>query len=178
MKRFLPIFVIMAFVLGCSKNEGIYSAQEKLINKYIETQQKSFPDAKITYNSGAVRFTIKEGTGAGVNAKGKVTVYYSGYILSKSATIEPKSLFATNRKENAKELGLDISDETKFAPIIISLKDKTISEGLRNGLANIKTGEECIILFSSKYGYKGEKVGIIPAHSPMAFHIWVQNINE
>ena len=71
-----------------------------------------------------------------------------------------------------------MSEGTIYEPVVISLSDDTVLEGLRYGLKGAQKGEECVVLFSGKHGYGKQKVGTIPANAALAFHIWVLDIEN
>ena len=49
-------------------------------------------------------------------------------------------------------------------------------KGLDSGLIGVQAGETCVILFSAKYGYYDETVGVVPAMSPLLFTVTVNDI--
>lgn len=77
-----------------------------------------------------------------------------------------------------KAAGWTLSDKDAFKIETINLREQSIAEGLRNGLIGVKGGEECIILFSGKYGFGNNNLGTIPANSALAWHIWVESISN
>lgn len=160
---------------SCTKDamESVYAGQEKL----IETFTQSLDDALITRNGGSTRVTVSEGEGVELNARGKAVIYYAGYNFS-SGQIAGTGLFATNREETAASANWELSGEKRFEPVELALTDKDLLAGLRSGLEGVREGEECYILFSSKYAFGGSRVGIVPPNTAIAFHIWVESIQN
>ena len=60
----------------------------------------------------------------------------------------------------------------------LKLDDKDIVPGLRRGLAGVKEGQECFILFSGKYGFGKHELGTIPANAALVYHIKVESISN
>ena len=58
------------------------------------------------------------------------------------------------------------------------MTDVHLVEGLRNGLLGVRTGEECEILFSGKYGFGNEIFGTIPVNSALLYKIWVVGVSN
>lgn len=169
-----------ALLVSCTKEsrELMYANQEERIGKFVENQQRSNPDVRVVHNGGSTRVVISEGEGVEATARGKVSVYYAGYNFS-SGSVSNSYLFATNNNDFASSINWKLSDDTLMSePLEIDLTDKDFLEGLRNGLAGVKEGEECYILFSGKYAFGKNKIGTIPANSPLAFRIWVQKVEN
>ncbi|MDO5442790.1 MAG: FKBP-type peptidyl-prolyl cis-trans isomerase, partial [Bacteroidia bacterium] len=104
-------------------------------------------------------------------------ILYAGYDFT-GGSISNSKLFATNSMDFALSAKWSLSDSTVFAPLTVNLADKGVIEGLRLGLEGVKEGEECYILFSGKLAFGKEKNGTIPANSPLAFRVWVQNVEN
>ena len=60
----------------------------------------------------------------------------------------------------------------------MNMADDELIEGLKNGLMGVKSGEECQILFSGKYGFGKKPFGIIPANSALLYEIWVVAVSN
>jgi FKBP-type peptidyl-prolyl cis-trans isomerase len=167
-------------LLSCTKEsrELMYANQEERIEKFVVNQQSSNPDVRVVHNGGSTRVVISEGEGVEATARGKVSVYYAGYNFS-SGSVSNSYLFATNNKDFASSVNWKLTDDSLMSePLEIDLADKDMLEGLRNGLAGVREGEECYILFSGKYAFGKNKIGTIPANSPLAFRIWVQQVEN
>ena len=130
---------------------------------------------RVVYNGGTSRLITKEGEGEELSANGAIAFYYAGYTFSGS--INPTNLFATNDIVAATESGWTLSEEESKI-LTISLKDYELIPGLRNGLIGVKSGEECQIFFSGKYGFGKKGVGIVPANSALAYKIVVESISN
>ena len=169
-----------ALLVSCTKEsrELLYANQEERIEKFVDSQRSSHPDIRVIHNGGFTRVVVSEGEGVEATARGKVSVYYAGYNFS-TGSVSTSNLFATNNKDFATSINWNLSDDTLMSePLEIDLTDKDVLEGLRNGLAGVKEGEECYILFSGKYAFGKSKIGTIPANSPLAFRIWVQKVEN
>lgn len=177
MKRLIPI--LMLCLLAACKGQSLqqtYDAQEKKIDAFVTAQVKN--DERVEYNGGSVRVVLSEGTGETVLSRsGTISFYYAGYVLN-GTSVSVGNLFATNSKDVADAAGWTLSDETIYAVTTVSLEDKDLLEGLRNGLTGVKEGEECYILFSGKYGYGRKTAGTIPSKSALVYHIWVESISN
>lgn len=179
MKTVVSHLAMMALAIlvcvSCTKEtrEAAYTKQEELIEKFV----KSHSSSRVTYNEGSTRVTISEGEGMEVNARGKVSVFYAGYNF-KSGSISASTLFVTNSESVAKSARWELSGDSQYEPIEVDLSDKDILKGLRNGLEGVKEGEECYILFCGKYAFGKSQVGVVPANAPLAFHIWVETIEN
>jgi FKBP-type peptidyl-prolyl cis-trans isomerase len=51
-----------------------------------------------------------------------------------------------------------------------------LQSGLANGLAGVKAGEKCDIVFSAKYGFGNTVVYNVPKLTPLIFEVWVEGI--
>ena len=179
MKRMLKIAIMAVTLLSCTKEsrEMMYSSQETRIESFVSSQLKSNPDMKVVYNEGSVRLVLNAGEGVELNARGKASIYYAGYDFS-SGSINSSKMFATNNYETAVSSGWELSDESIYEPLLIDMTDDSIIDGLRSGLAGVREGEECYILFTGKHAFGKEKNGTIPANSPLAFRVWVESIEN
>jgi FKBP-type peptidyl-prolyl cis-trans isomerase len=130
---------------------------------------------KVVYNGGPSRLIRKEGEGEALKADGAIAFYYAGYTFNGS--ISKNNLFVTNDIAAAAESGWTLSEEESKI-LTISLKDYDLIPGLRNGLIGVKSGEECEILFSGKYGFGKKGIGIVPANSALAYKIVVESISN
>jgi len=183
MIKTLPAYLYLMLILvgfcSCTKEtrDLRYAQQEEKISAYVEQYQKDHEEAEIIYNEGSVRIIFSEGSGPELTARGKATVNYAGYDFS-SGNISTSTMFVTNSMDVASSSSWSLSDTSLFVPMEIDLTDKTVIKGLRNGLSGVTEGEECMILFSGRYGFGKEKIGTIPADAALAYHIWVQSIEN
>lgn len=127
----------------------------------------------VVYNNGAARLIKTEGTGPELTENGAVSFYYAGYIFSSS----PSTLFATNHRETAEGAKFELTD-ADYELIEADMTKARMIEGLRNGLIGVRSGEECEIVFSGKYGFGDEIFGTIPVNSALLYKIWVVGVSN
>lgn len=127
----------------------------------------------VVYNKGAARLVKTEGTGPELKANGAVSFYYAGYVFNSS----PSTLFATNHQETAAGAGFVLTDED-YAIFEADMTSTRMIEGLKNGLVGVRSGEECEIIFSGKYGFGDEIFGTIPVNSALLYKIWVVGVSN
>lgn len=186
MKNRTYIFLLLMtgfLCASCVKTqlETTYNKQEDQIDKYIEShmvvqnEEGGTDTLRVIRNGGANRLVLKEGTGEGLTSDGKISLYYAGYTFS--GNVSPSNLFGTNMLSAAEESGWRPED-VEDIPYEIGLADPELLEGLRKGLEGVKTGEECEILFSAKYGFGNKSFGIIPAKSALLYRIWVLEVTN
>ena len=183
-KRLILSVLALGILAACTKQsvQNIYDKQETTISNFVAAQLKADPEATVTYNSGTVRITLHDTmykdveNADSLRAGGTVSFYYAGYVLS-GTTLNSSNMFATNRKESAETAGWSLSDESQFHIETVSLNDDLI-EGLKKGLEGVQNQDECIILFSGKYGFGAKKKGTIPARSALAYHVWVNSFDN
>ena len=178
MKSHLRILLTIPLLFSCTGQslQQVYDAQEKKIDTFVTAQTKD--GQRVEYNGGSVRIVLQEGTGDELLApKGTVSFYYAGYVFSGSS-LSRNNLFATNSKDVADAAGWTLSDESVYAVTTVSLDEEDLLKGLQNGLVGVRPGEECLILFSGKYGYGKKAAGTIPPKSALAYQIWVESISN
>ena len=73
---------------------------------------------------------------------------------------------------------MDTSDSESYSIRTLDLSETDLIEGLKKGIKGVKGGQECIILFSGKYGYGNKSLGTIPANAALAFHLWVESVSN
>ena len=88
------------------------------------------------------------------------------------------TIFATNYQQFADAYGWNITDDSAFGAVKVNLAKDQLLEGLRKGLAGVREGEECYILFSGKYAFGKKATGTIPANAPLAYHILVTGVEN
>lgn len=175
----LPALCLVAGVLfSCSKEEekSAFAAQEKRINAFVEDSLNAHPEYKVIKNKHITKLIVKEGIGEPANGKSEIAIFYIAYTFpSKAPSLN--NLLSTNIKEIAERANWTIEqDENTFGvKTIIPDKDELV-QGLKEGLEGVKEGEECYILFSGKYGYGSNKIGIIPTCSALMYHIFVEAV--
>ena len=175
------LHILLAFLAVSCTGQSLqqtYDAQEKKIDSFVSSLQAKDENLHVEYNGGSVRIVVTEGTGEEVlSAGGTVSFYYAGYVFTGSS-ISNNNLFATNSQDVADAAGWSLSDESIYAIETVNLGEDKLLDGLRNGLAGVRQGEECYILFSGTYGYGKKAVGIIPSKSALIYRVWVESISN
>lgn len=174
MSRVLRIFLLVGIVLltlSCSKasREATFAAQETRIASYIDNEVKG--GATFTAQDGVYRIIYEEGSGDALQKSGVVAFYYAAYVFTGSKSLS--NLIATNHKETAASAGWDTTDESRYQSLTVSLEESGFVEGLRRGLAGVKTGQHASILFSGNYGFGDKIYGQVPANAALLYEIWV-----
>lgn len=180
---FLFTILFCALLASCMKEqlEATYNKQEDQIDQYItknmivRNDQGESDTLRVVRNDGANRLVLKEGSGDALEADGYVSFYYAGYTFS--GGVSASNLFCTNRAATAEESGWNM-EEFEGELHEISLKDAELIEGLRKGLMGVRTGEECEIIFSAKYGFGNKSLGTIPAKTALLYKIWVMGVTN
>lgn len=135
-------------------------------------------ELRVVRRGGSNRLILKEGTGEELGTDGNVAFYYAGYIFKGSmSSLNTAYLFATNREETAQQADWELTD-ADYQLYEINMHDTELIEGLKNGLLGVRSGEECQIIFSGKYGYGNDSFGIIPANSALLYEIWVVAVSN
>lgn len=168
----------LAAAAGCTKQslEATYSSQESRIDSFITSQLQSDESYSVVHNNGSNRLILKGGSGNELKPGGTVSFYYAGYIFS-SGSLSTSNLFATNYEAFAIEAGWSVTDPD-YSIKTVRLSEDELLKGLYYGLKGVRAGEECLIIFSGKYGFGNRHVGTIPANSALAYHIWVESVSE
>lgn len=202
------VLAISLLATSCVKEklENTYNNQEDKIDQYIEKNrykkstvkvpardpetgeikldgdgQPVMKDSTVTdtmrvvYNQGSARLVIKEGEGEELRSNGSVAFYYAAYTFTNS--ISSSNMFSTNHLETASSAGWTLSDENDDI-LTINLETYELISGLKNGLVGVRSGEECQIFFSGKYGFGKKGIGIVPATSALVYKIWVESISN
>lgn len=202
------LLAVCLLSISCIKEklENTYNNQEDKIDQYIEknryqknvvkvpkrdpetgeilTDENGEPEMKdstvtdtlrVIYNNGSARLVTKEGEGEELKSNGSVAFYYAGYVFSSG--ISSSNLFSTNHQETAANAGWTLTDEDDDI-LTINLESYELLPGLKSGLQGVRSGEECQILFSGKYGFGKKGVGIVPANSALIYKIWVESISN
>lgn len=173
----IALALVAMFSSSCIKEklEVTYNKQETQINTYIENSLKKDESYTTVNNGGSNRLTFVHGEGEELAADGNVTFYYAGYIFN--GNVSKSGMFATNREESAIDAGWELSD-AEYEVLTVNLKESDLLPGLKQGLAGVKGGEECEIIFSGKYGFGRKPFGIIPANSALLYKIWVISVSN
>ena len=154
MKRFRILLLsalALCFALSCESEKALELVnQEGAIDKYITSK---YADNTIVRNDGANRVILTAGSGAELAAGDTIDMQLDGFVFSSG----PGTQFLS---ENVRS---------------VVGKGKLL-KGLDSGLIGVQAGETCVILFSAKYGYYDETVGVVPAMSPLLFTVTVNDI--
>lgn len=178
MRKFWLIVTCLALAAcGKESDKNEWSRQESNIEKYIQTQLSAVEGSRVLSEGGVQRLVLKEGSGEELSGGGTVSFYYAGYVM-KSTSLTVANLFATNHSDTAQEANWTLSDENALNIKTMNLSDDDLVSGLRKGLKGVRGGEECVILFSGKYGFGKKQFGTIPANAALAYHIWVESISN
>lgn len=179
-RNYIIAFIALSvFAASCNKEslKNEWSKQEKNIETFLANEMKSDSTFYKVGNKGSERLVRVAGQGDSLTSKGTISFYYAGYVL-KGPGLSASNLFATNKESIATAAGWTLSGDNQFAIETLSLDESGLVQGLKNGLLGVKGGEECVILFSSRYGFGKSNLGTIPANSALAYHIWVESISN
>lgn len=178
MKHLPLIPLLLLAAIACTKQQvqASYDKQETMIDNFVTSQLKA-EGTYAVYNKGSVRLVTVKGDGTdSLATDGVVSYYYALYKLT-SSPISSGNLISTNNAEVAGS-SWSLSDESSFDIETVKLDESGYVEGLRNGLAGVRDGQECYILFSGQYGFGDRIHGTIPANSGLVYHIWVSSISN
>jgi len=167
--------VLLTALAACGKSalETTFASQSDKIDSYVTKQLESHPEYRVVYDEGVVRMVVAEGEGDEAAKGDRVTFYYAGYNFNNS-TIGNNTLFATNDPDIAASARWTLSDTTRFQALTVTLgKDRLVS-GLEKGLTGVKSGEDCFIFFTGKYGFGKRQLGTIPANAALCYHVRVE----
>lgn len=176
LRIFLPALVLL--VPGCMKEstQAIFDKQETQIDAFVQANLKK-EGSYAVYNKGSVRVVVEKGEDSdSLRTDGVVSFYYALYKLS-GTSVSAANLIATNYAEAAGS-SWKLSDESAFEIETVKLDESGYVEGLRNGLAGVRGGQVCYILFSGQYGFGDRILGTIPANSALVYQIWVNSISN
>ena len=180
MKTFAKILFLSGFALlvtACSKSstETLFVNQETQIENFLSNQLSANPDAYTVSKGGTQRLVLVEGSGDELESNGTLSFYWAGYVLTGSS-LSASNLFGTNSLEVAEDAGWNTEDADAFTIRTQELGE--LAGALRDGLTGVKGGQECIVLFSGKYGFTSKPLGTIPANAALAYHVWVESISN
>lgn len=184
MKRSTWLTLLVAGCLtlpaACNKEalQTTYNKQETYIEGFISAALKKDTTATVTITDGVYRLTQHDTLNKRDSLLwgGRVTLRYACYLLT-SNSISNSNLVATNVRSIASAAGWTLSDTSQFHPTTLTL-DKTLLEGLRLGLFGVQEEDEGYILFNGKFGFGNHVQGTIPALSALAYHIWIDSIEN
>lgn len=172
----LSACLVVAASCTKSETENMYNTQATKIEAYVEKYLDQHPDTRVDYKDGIVRMVLAEGEGSELTGSGTATILYAGYDFSGSQ-INANSLFMTNDPDIAAGAKWVVSDESIFTDAEICLSDSSILDGLRKGLEGAHEGEQCLILFTGKFGFR-KQIGTISANAPQAWMITIKEVKN
>ncbi len=167
-KTILTLLAIALMTVSCEKQdrENTYISQEGMIDSYISSLDDSY---RVMRQNGANRVVVREGSSRDSLRLGdSVYFYYSGYQFSRGKG----AFFATNDAETAEANGVVVSGE----PFKLRYGSDALIKGLHEGMAGVREGENCYIIFSAKYGYGNEIMFNLPKLTPLFFDIKVEKV--
>ncbi|MFA6894695.1 MAG: FKBP-type peptidyl-prolyl cis-trans isomerase [Bacteroidales bacterium] len=155
MKRICFILFFASILTSCLESDRALTVttQEEAIDKYITNK---LGDYEVVRNGGSNRVILSPGEGLTISGAGdSISFYYEGYVFNSGK-------------------GIQFSSGNDF--VLIGKTD--MISGLENGLTGMKNGEESYIIFSAKYGFYKEQVGMVPPMSPLIYYVKIDNIKE
>ena len=175
----ITAIVLVLLATGCGKNESdnAFSRQEQNIEAIVKSLTSGDTEATVDYLSGSVRVTVAHGEGEALREGGTVSLKYAGYIISGSS-LGAGNLFVTNDKDFAESSNWTVTDSTLFKTDTFVLDGDNFVKGLRTGLAGVKAGDECYVMFSGKHGFGKHAVGAVPKNSALAYHLWIGSVSN
>ncbi|MCF0176135.1 MAG: hypothetical protein HUJ94_04800 [Bacteroidales bacterium] len=175
--RNITIFLLAAIAAAAciSPAETAYAEQETKIDSFINGLVGKDSTITVFHNGGSSRVTLVHGDGEEASASATVSLIYGGFTFQ--GNFSKNNLVTTNDEQMAKDAGWKAPDDTTGI-LTVNLKDDVLLDGLKNGLAGVRGGEECYIVFSGKYGHGKKGLGMVPANSAMLWHITVESISN
>ena len=183
MRKFILIPLAFLLLCGCTKQaiQATYDKQEETIDKLVESLVAKDEGATVEYLEGAVRIRFSDSTSTDADEAlqkgGKVSFYYGGFVVT-SASLSYSNMFATNLQDLADAAGWKNVDDSAFAEETVTVGKGELVPGLEKGLIGVKKGDDCIIVFSGKYGWGNHARGTVPAKSALAYQIWVTDVTN
>lgn len=169
-KILLTAVAITLVIVSCQKqdNENTYVSQEQSIDSYV-TGLVSTNGYKVVRLNGSNRVIVKSSAAADSLETGdSLYFHYSGYVFSSGKG----DLFVTNDTAVARVNNFVTDGAAKK----VVLGNDGLISGLHNGLHGVKTGEECYIVFSGKYGYGNSVMFNLSKLTPLLFDITVDKV--
>jgi len=154
MKRIWLVLSVFFFFVSCeSDKELTLVSQEESIENYIVS---NYPENDIVRSNGANRVILTEGYDVKSVAKGdSVSLLIEGYTFESA----PSKLF--------------LQDSIKVA-----VEKDQLVQGLYDGLLGAELYEQSLIIFSAKYGYYDDQVGIIPSMTALLYNVLITDIKK
>ncbi|MDR1983300.1 MAG: FKBP-type peptidyl-prolyl cis-trans isomerase [Prevotellaceae bacterium] len=184
-KKMLMFSLAIFMFAACSNEEGtVVNSEEKLISTFYinaisdETGLLNIVDSAIV--DGVVKLSFDVGNSNNKIEKGdSVNFYYIGAVLNSTNInnyLNTSNVFVTNIDSIAVKCGL--------AGMIGRGIEKGIAgqnhyiKGLDTGLTLLNEYENALIFFPSQLAYGGNRIGAVPANSPLIFQIIITKIKK
>jgi FKBP-type peptidyl-prolyl cis-trans isomerase len=169
--RFASVIIFLS-LFSCSKDdrENTMIQQETSIEAYALT----YDEDKVVAYDKVWRIVLNEGAGSLEAQRGDSVIFdYAGYIFSSGKG----ALFGTSKRDIATEAGLN-QDVNLFGKKRVKLGEGSLIAGLDKGLAGVKAGEKCYVIFSARYGFGPVQIGLVPKMSPLIYEVWVADVKK
>ncbi len=173
----LAAIAVLASSCGKSEVENAYLRQDKDIESLVKSLAPEDSEATVDYIDGVVRVTVRHGEGPRLESDGTVSFLYAAHHIN-SSSLSPSNMFVTNSKEFAEASNWTVSDTTIFQVSTVNLAEESLVKGLEKGLAGVRAGDECYIMFNGKYGFGKHTVGVVPPNSALAYHLWISSVSD
>lgn len=162
--------------VSCAKDREAESiaAQEQIIDTYWATVDSTLYEKTVADDVYRI-VTVKGDEAQKVAAGDSIFFYYKGAILSRSG-LETANIFSTNIAAVAEELGLTSAEGLEIHKSVAGVG--SFISGLEKGLLRMYKGETALIMFTSKHGYGGKAMSIIPKFSPIIFEIQLVDVKK
>ncbi len=173
----LAALAVLASSCGKSEVGDAYLQQDKNIESLVKSLAPENSEATVEYIDGVVRVTVTHGEGPLLESDGTVSFLYAAHHIN-SSSLTPGNMFVTNSKEFAEASNWTVSDTTIFQVSTVNLAEESLVKGLEKGIVGVKAGDECYIMFNGKYGFGKHTVGVVPANSALAYHLWISSVSD
>ncbi|MDZ7738750.1 MAG: FKBP-type peptidyl-prolyl cis-trans isomerase [Bacteroidales bacterium] len=144
------VILLSAGMTSCDKNQEVQLSEEEEIQIFLDDNDLDFEPTE----SGLYYIELIEGTGLQPVAGDTVTVHYSGTFL------------------NGRVFDSNIGRE----PMRFVLGIAYVIEGWEEGLTYMKEGGEALLIVPSSLAYGAEGYYDIPAYTPLAFTIILEDV--
>lgn len=168
----LLLFSVVSLNLSCAKEdtENIMLQQETTIESYVKT----FTEQRVEVYDKVWRVVMTEGLES-VEAQNGDSVFFdfAAYVFSSGKGF----LFSTNKRSIAEDAKMT-QDVSLFRKWKVRLGSGELIAGLDEGLAGVRQGERCYVLFSSRKGFGPVQIGLVPKMSPLIYEVWITDVKK
>ncbi|HCV14906.1 MAG TPA: hypothetical protein DF637_01035 [Rikenellaceae bacterium] len=168
----LLVFAVTSLVLSCAKDDREINLlqQETSIESYVKT----FSDKRVEVYNKVWRVVLEEGAESAEAQKGDSVFFdYAAYIFNSGKGF----LFSTNKRSIAESAEMT-QDVSLFKKWRVRLGSGELIAGLEEGLAGVKRGERCYVIFSSRKGFGPVQIGLVPKLSPLIYEVWITDVKK